>query len=109
MKWALQHHILKTETLPDFLILIDRNIWQGYSAEEKLALIDHELSHCSFLTEDDGVTPKFTRDGMYQWTIRGHDVECFMGEIVRNGLWTEELRDMARVIIDNLAATAEVV
>lgn len=43
VKWALLHHILKVETLPDFLILIDRNIWEGMDPEAKLALIDHEL------------------------------------------------------------------
>lgn len=109
VKWALLHHILKVEALPDFLILIDRNIWEGMDPEAKLALIDHELMHCSFMTEDDGETPKLTEDGRYRWTIRGHDLEAFCGEVARNGLWTEDLRNMARVIIDNLAQNAEAV
>jgi hypothetical protein len=109
VKWALLHHILKVEELPDFLVLIDRNIWSGMEPDAKLALIDHELSHCFFQTEDDGETPKLTEDGRYRWTIRGHDVEEFCGVVARNGLWNEDLRNMARVIVENLSASAEAV
>lgn len=108
VKWAVLR-ILGTTELPDFLILIDRNIWSGYGDEEKLALVDHELSHCWFATEDDGVTQKFHRDGSPWWAIRGHDLEAFCGEVVRNGLWSEDLRAMARVIIDRLSRESQAV
>lgn len=108
VKWALLR-ILGAEELPDFLILIDRNIWEGLDAESKLALIDHELSHAWFATEDDGMTQKFHKDGSPVWAIRGHDVEDFAGVVERNGLWNEELRVMARAIINHLSASAEAV
>jgi hypothetical protein len=109
VKWAFLR-ILRTADLPDFLILIDRNIWAGLDENEKLALIDHELSHAWFATVDgDGVTQKFHSDGSPWWAIRGHDFEDFHDVIKRNGLWNEELRTLARVIIDNLAANAEAV
>lgn len=108
VKWAILRITEATE-LPDFVILIDRNIWSGMDAESKLALIDHELSHCWFQTEDDGVTPKLTKDGLLRWSIRAHDVEEFCGVVSRHGVWNEDLRDMARVIIDNLARNAEAV
>jgi hypothetical protein len=75
VKWALLHHILKVEELPDFLVLIDRNIWSGMEPDAKLALIDHELSHCFFQTEDDGETPKLTEDGRYRGVLRGGRAE----------------------------------
>lgn len=106
VKWAIGR-ILGTETMPDFIVLIDRNIWGGLDLDERLALIDHELMHCAFQTEDDGVTQKFTRDGSPKWRIRGHDVEEFTSVIGRNGLWNDELREMARVMIDHLTETAQ--
>lgn len=108
VKWALLR-IMDQPELPDFLVLIDRNLWAGYGPEEKLALIDHEISHAKYETEDDGETPKLTKDGLYRWAIRGHDFEDFTGVIERNGLWRPELIAMARVVIDNLSRNAEAV
>jgi hypothetical protein len=101
-------HVLGAEVLPDFVMLIDRNIWEGQSAEEKLALVDHELSHMHFATEEDGETQKFHRDGSPWWSLRGHDVEEFCGVIERNGCWNEELVAMARVMIESLSSGAAV-
>lgn len=105
VKWAILR-ILGIDDLPTFLVLIDRNIWEGYSIEEKVALVDHELSHCAQATTEDGETPKFTRDGDPVWTIKGHDLEEFCGVVERNGLWSEQLREMARVIVDRLSDDA---
>lgn len=105
VKWAILR-ILKLDELPHFLILIDRNIWEGYSIEEKVALIDHELSHCDQDREEDGETTKLHKDGTPCWRIRGHDLEEFCGVVARNGLWNERLVDMARVIVDRLSDDA---
>jgi hypothetical protein len=102
VKWALLR-ILRAESLPDFIILIDRNLWEGHSAEDKLALIDHELSHCWYATEDDGETQKFHRDGSPWWAIRAHDFEGFCGEIERNGPWSADLMAMARSVLNSLS------
>jgi len=40
LEWAVKHI---TGLEPDFVILIDRNIWSGLDARQKLALVDHEL------------------------------------------------------------------
>ncbi len=101
IKWSLQRVL--SGNLPDFLVLIDRNLWDGFDAEQKLALIDHELSHCWYATEDDGTTQKFHQDGSPWWTIRGHDLEEFCGVVDRRGLWNEDLRVMARSIVNRLA------
>ena len=100
IKWSLQRVL--NAPIPDFLILIDRNIWEGFDAEQKLALIDHELSHAGQATEDDGETLKFHKDGTPVWSIRAHDLEEFCGVVARNGLWSEDIAAMARTIIDRL-------
>jgi len=104
VRWAILRVLPQFgETPPDFIVLIDRNIWEGLQLEERVALIDHELSHCWYATEDDGVTQKFHMDGSPWWAIRGHDVEEFCGVVERNGLWKEDLIPFARAIVDSLA------
>jgi hypothetical protein len=77
--------------------------------DARMALVDHELSHCWFATVDnDGVTQKFHQDGSPWWTIRGHDLEEFCGVVERHGLWSEDLRAMARVIVDSLSGQGAV-
>jgi hypothetical protein len=102
VKWSIQHHVLHTATLPDFLVLIDRHLWAGFDAEQKLALVDHELMHASQANDENG-SPKFHKDGRPVWSIRGHDVEEFAGTVERHGLWNEELVVFARTIVDRLA------
>lgn len=106
VKWALLR-ITSRISLPDFLVLIDRNIWEGMSIAEKVALMDHELSHAWFQTEEDGETQKFKKDGSPLWAIKGHDIEEFRGVVGRNGLWSPELRDFARSVVDALTNEAE--
>jgi len=107
VKWAILRVLPQFgEELPDFLILIDRNIWSGLDLEQKMALVDHEISHCSVAREDDGETPKMHKDGSPVWAILGHDVEEFTGVVERRGLWNEDLRAMARAIIDRLSSEA---
>lgn len=103
VKWSIRHHVLKTAMLPDFLVLIDRNLWEGFDAGQKLALVDHELLHCSQAKDEDG-SDKFHKDGRPVWSVRGHDVEAFGGEVTRNGLWNEDLVAFARAIVDHLAS-----
>jgi hypothetical protein len=108
VKWAILRILPQFgEVVPDFVILIDRNIWSGLDDDAKFALVDHELSHCFYATLDDGETQKFHQDGSPWWAIRGHDVEDFEGVVERNGLWSEELRSMARTIINRLATERE--
>lgn len=108
VKWAFLR-VLQASELPDFLILVDRNIWAGMEPEAKLALIDHELSHCWYQTEEDGETQKFRKDGSPLWAIRGHDLEEFCGVVARNGLWNPDVLAMAMTMIDKLASEAEAV
>ncbi len=105
VKWALLQ-ITKAEQLPDFLVLIDKNIWDGLDIESRVALIDHELSHAWYATYADGETQKFHEDGSPWWAIKGHDVEEFGAVVDRNGLWSPSLRDFARPVIDALTREA---
>lgn len=89
---------------PDFIMLIDRNIWAGLDLRQKLALVDHELCHMAQATDADGA-PRFNQvTGEPIWVIRGHDVEEFGSVVERHGLWNDDLLTFARVIVDALGS-----
>ena len=99
IRWSLVN-ILGYE--PTFLVLIDRNIWAGLDARQKLALIDHELMHCSQATDQMG-EPRYNQvTGDPIWALREHDIEEFDSIVTRHGLWKQDLVDSAKVIIEAL-------
>jgi putative metallopeptidase len=71
----LLHHFSEA----DFIILIDETHWMYLEEDRKRALIDRQLCYCG--VDDRG-----------KWVIWPTDVECFIAEITRNGLWREDVR-----------------
>jgi hypothetical protein len=72
--------------IPDFIITLDAVYCTQCSESELLALIEHELYHCAQARDDFGM-PKFNKDtGRPSYTIRGHDVEEFVGVVRRYGV-----------------------
>jgi hypothetical protein len=66
-------------THADFIILIDETFWMYATEAQKQALIDRQLCYC-------GVDEKG------KWVIWPTDVECFIGEVTRHGLWRDDVR-----------------
>ncbi|MFT8234765.1 putative metallopeptidase [Pseudomonas guariconensis] len=69
---------------PDFLITLAADYCSQCSDTEFCSLIEHELYHVAQKVDQYGA-PKFTRDGLPSLTIRGHDVEEFVGVVRRYG------------------------
>lgn len=68
----------------DGVVTLAWDWWDAVATrEQKVALLDHELSH--FVVEFDDDTGEATL------TIVGHDVEEFLGVWERHGAWTEDL------------------
>jgi predicted metallopeptidase len=77
----------------DFVLEFNWEAWRDLTAEQRVALVDHELCHC---TMDD-------ESGNY--AMRPHDVEEF-GEIVhRWGLWKSDLMQFGPVVRTAMAQT----
>lgn len=70
----------------DFLIEVNWTAWRDLTGPQRVALIDHELSHFSISTSEKGDTLK---------TILGHDVEEFHSIVSRWGLWHAPLKVFA--------------
>jgi hypothetical protein len=73
-------------TVPDFLITLDA-MFCGHADDARFcALVEHELYHAAHATDEFG-SPRFHRDtGLPMFTIRGHDVEEFVGVVRRYGV-----------------------
>lgn len=71
--------------VPDFIITIDAAWWLLASDAEACALVEHELYHCAQDRDEYGA-PKFSKQtGRPVFTMRGHDVEEFIGVVRRYG------------------------
>lgn len=72
--------------IPDFIITLDANYCLQCTDLEFMALVDHELYHCAQAVDGFGM-PKFNKDtGEPMFTMRGHDVEEFIGVVARYGV-----------------------
>lgn len=66
-----------------FVIEVAEPIWEVSTPEQRIALVDHELSHC-------GVGEK----GL---ALYPHDVEEFAGVVARRGLWRKDLEKLVTI------------
>ncbi|HDS0937008.1 TPA: hypothetical protein QDZ12_000203 [Pseudomonas putida] len=70
--------------VPGFVITLAADYCSQCSDTEFCALIEHELYHIAQKVDQYGA-PKFTQDGLPSLTLRGHDVEEFVGVVRRYG------------------------
>lgn len=76
----------RVQGLPDATIKIDEVVWEGLKAEERLAVLDHELNHLCLDHDKDGVL-KSDDAGRPKLKMRLHDlvVGGFSTIIARHG------------------------
>lgn len=81
-------------SIPDFIITLDADYCRQCGDAEFMALVEHELYHAAQETDDFG-QPKFSKStGLPVFTIRGHDVEQFIGVVRRYGADASGVREM---------------
>lgn len=92
--------------LPDFMLTFDAVHAANADDASFCALVDHELYHCAQQQDDFGA-PKFNKDtGKPLWTMRGHDVEEFVGVVRRFGI--EAAGDSATDLVIAAASPPEI-
>lgn len=79
--------------VPDFIVTIAALYAAECGDAEFAALVEHELYHCAQEHDTFGA-PRFSRYGLPIWTMRGHDVEEFVGVVRRYGADAAGLRQM---------------
>jgi hypothetical protein len=88
-KWQRARAIQQIEewfgAMPDFLITFSASAALGMDDPSFCALVEHELYHCGQKLDRYGM-PAFNKDtGKPILTMRGHDVEQFIGVVERYG------------------------
>jgi hypothetical protein len=81
----------------DATVIVDTARWAELNAEQRTALIDHELLHLRQVEDATGalvVQPS----GRPVLRVVGHEVEAFVEEIQRHGLWHAELVHAGKAI-----------
>lgn len=97
---------LQKETTPfDFIILLNQEVWNDkeFTAEQKAALLDHELCHAAPSLDQVG-EPKFDERGRQLFRIRKHDIEEFSGIVQRHGCYKKDLEAFADALLAKRAA-----
>jgi hypothetical protein len=89
-KWQKARQELQMEqwfgALPDFIITLDTTYCRLCTDTEFCALVEHELFHCA-QAMDEFEQPRFNKDtGLPVFTMKGHDVEEFIGVVRRYGV-----------------------
>jgi hypothetical protein len=81
--------------VPDFIITIEATHAAACDDASFCALIEHELYHCAQEHDAFGA-PKFSKDGRPKFTMRGHDVEEFVGVVARYGIAATGVGELVR-------------
>ena len=93
---------LNREAAPyDFIILLNREVWQDmdFNEKKKRALLDHELCHAEIVLDKDTHEPKYDERGRNIWRLRKHDIEEFQGVIERHGCYKRDLEKFAQALL----------
>jgi len=72
-----------------FCMVISQPVWRALDQTRREALVDHELSH-AWIEEKE--------DGSLSLQLLHHDLEEFMGVVLRRGLWRNEVEQFADVV-----------
>lgn len=79
------------EDVEDFFVVeIAADVWLILTDEQRVALVDHELSHLGVTVDDD------KPDEPPKLHIKGHDCEEFCSVVARHGLWSESVANLYR-------------
>lgn len=72
-----------------FAMVISRPAWDVMDADERQALVDHELCH-AYATYDDGGT---------KLQLLHHDLEEFTAVVLRHGIWKRDMKPFASAVM----------
>lgn len=75
----------------DFVICLNKIVWNTLPLTARRALLDHELSHCGAETEE--------KTGVVTYVMKRHDVEEFVPIVRRYGLWKEDVKALVNAAL----------
>lgn len=89
----------------DFIILLNREVWQEaeFTEKKKRALIDHELCHAEIALDKKTLEPKYDERGRNIWRTKKHDIEEFQAVVERHGCYKRDLENFAKALLEKRA------
>lgn len=72
----------------DFVLEVNWEAWKTLSGTQRVALVDHELSHAGH---------EVTKSGEDKWVLVPHDLEEFESIVTRWGFWLPDVKAFAKV------------
>lgn len=76
-----------------FVIEIAEDVWRILDGDQRVALVDHELHHCTIAINDDNVVTGLA--------IAPHDLEEFKAVVERHGLWRPDITEFLKAAHDS--------
>lgn len=83
----------------DFILMFGVEEWFKLTEEQRVALVDHELMHCTVDFNEETDEPS--------WAIRAHDLEEFKDIVERHGLWQPDVREFVETGAQQLTLQLE--
>lgn len=89
---------LLKEYIPyDFIILLNKEIWEHLTSKQQKALLDHEIYHAAPAIGKDGHQKKDVR-GRYCFRTRKHELEEFSKIVERHGAYLPDIQRFAEAL-----------
>ena len=66
----------------EFIVIVNKNIWEELTKDQRIALVDHELCHIQMVVN---------KSGDISFKIVPHDLEEFNDVVRRHGAWQEDI------------------
>jgi hypothetical protein len=84
----------------DFIILLKKSFWQDLqvTAEQRRALLDHELCHAGVKEDERTGEPVHDERGRKVYRLIKHDIEEFASVVERNGVYKRDLEQFAAAL-----------
>jgi Putative phage metallopeptidase len=85
----------------NFIIVLNREVWgdEQFTAEKKLALMDHELCHAAPAYDEDTGKQKVDAANRLVWRVRRHDIEEFRSVVAHHGCYKADLEKFAKTLL----------
>ena len=84
----------------DFIVVLNKEYWDEFDDDKRIALMDHELCHAAASMDEETGDQKEDERGQLMWRSRKHDIEEFRDVVQRHGCYKSDLEEFAKAIRD---------
>lgn len=82
----------------DFIVVLNKEYWEAFSPEQRLALMDHELCHAAARLDAKTSEQQQDEKGRKVWRTCKHDIEEFREVVERHGCYKADLEAFAKAL-----------